>query len=87
MCLRTNEKNCEIISYSTFLTTVKFCVSADNPIIFFEWLRCKMFVVIVVVAVVVVAMQVVMLVAKVSNIYQFHQMAFPCESVGSEHKT
>ena len=80
------KKNCEIISYSTFLTTVKFCVSADNPIIFFEWLRCKMFVVIVVV-VVVVAMQVVMLVAKVSNIYQFHQMAFPCESVGSEHKT
>ena len=81
------KKNCEIISYSTFLTTVKFCVSADNPIIFFEWLRCKMFVVIVVVVVVVVAMQVVMLVAKVSNIYQFHQMAFPCESVGSEHKT
>ena len=79
------KKNCEIISYSTFLTTVKFCVSADNPIIFFEWLRCKMFVVIVVV--VVVAMQVVMLVAKVSNIYQFHQMAFPCESVESEHKT
>ena len=83
------KKNYEIISYSTFLTTVKFCVSADNPIIFFEWLRCKMFVVIVVVVVVVVvvAMQVVMLVAKVSNIYQFHQMAFPCESVGSEHKT
>ena len=81
------KKNCEIISYSTFLTTVKFCVSADNPIIFFEWLRCKMFVVIVVVVVVVVAMQVVMLVAKVSNIYQFHQMAFPCESVESEHKT
>ena len=45
-----------------------------------------MFVVIVVV-VVVVAMQVVILVTKVSNIYQFHQMAFPCESVGSEHKT
>ena len=78
------KKNYEIISYSTFLTTVKFCVSADNPIIFFEWLRWKMFVIVVVV---VVAMQVVMLVAKVSNIYQFHQMAFPCESVGSEHKT